>query len=308
MFLYETLYVLMVAGSVVFNEPLFTAIFWVEVFTFQSSQTVVNAILSKVLEMLMTLVLGIAIMYIWMVLGIILFRHTHEPDDNNICTNMFQCVLAYIFVALRGDGVKDLMGDLDIPLNVIDSVLPENGFFLPLLLWDFAYNWLFIYVLLAIITGIVIDAFGGLRDEKDAAEQDLRAVCFVCNLPRFNIDQGGIGFDKHVKTEHNPHWYLFFLIYLRRRSPGQLSTQEKYVLHKVWPASGNPQYDWIPRERCFSIQSGEEGDNAMAKLEHQVNSVEAKVDKMSSSLVRIEELLANMGKGDDEILNERKGT
>ena len=120
MFLYETLYLLMAAGTVWWNEPLLTTIFWVEVFTFQSSQTVVNAILSKIFEMIMTLVLGIAIMYIWMVVGIVLFRTEHEPDDNSVCTNMFQCTLAYIFIALRGDGVKDLMGDLDIPLNVID--------------------------------------------------------------------------------------------------------------------------------------------------------------------------------------------
>lgn len=198
------------------------------------------------------------------------------------------------------------MSDLDIPLNVIDSVLPERGFFLPLLLWDFAYNWLFIYVLLAIITGIVIDAFGGLRDEKDAAEEDLRSVCFVCNLSRFDIDQGPIGFVKHVNIEHNPRWYLFFLIYLTKRSPAQLSGQEKYVLHKVWPASGPPQYNWIPRECCFSIGSGQDSEDIVAQLADQVNSVEAKVDNVSSSLARIEELLASTGKGDDEPLNERK--
>ena len=32
--------------------------------------------------------------------------------------------------------------------------------------------------------GIVIDAFGGLRDERDAAEDDLQTTCFVCNLDR----------------------------------------------------------------------------------------------------------------------------
>jgi len=39
--------------------------------------------------------------------------------------------------------------------------------------------------------GIVIDAFSGLRDEKEAAEQDLQTKCFVCHLDRFTLDQKG---------------------------------------------------------------------------------------------------------------------
>ena len=130
--------------------------------------------------------------------------------------------------------------------------------------WDISYQFLFLYVLIAIITGaplpaprlqfatltlpplymcslgcrptgIVIDAFGGLRDKKDAEEEDikvmsqsaetymifciasahqncsciaalwpnaplspLQANCFVCNLDRFSLDQRGIGFDRHI--------------------------------------------------------------------------------------------------------------
>lgn len=48
--------------------------------------------------------------------------------------------------------------------------------------------------------------------------QDLKSTCFVCNVGRFQSDQDGIGFDKHVKFEHDPRMYLFFLIYLRRKS------------------------------------------------------------------------------------------
>ena len=295
LFLYETFYAGMAAVAVLLNEPLFTTVFWIEVFTFRSSAPVVNAVLSKVMEMFSTLLLGIAIMYIWMVLGIVLFLQNH---DEGLCTNMFQCFMTYIFVALRGDGVRDLMpNDVDIPLNVVDSVMADSGHFLIMLLWDFSYNWLFIYILLAIITGIVIDAFGGLRDEKDAAEDDLKNVCFVCSLARFQIDQSGIGFEKHVRTEHNPRWYLFFLIYLSRKPEALLSGPEKVVKAKAWPASGAPSYEWIPRECCDSIQVGEDHD-AVAKVEERVGAVEEKVerihDDMTSSLSRIEDMLAKM--------------
>jgi hypothetical protein len=51
--------------AVVFDDPLFTAFFWCDLTFFPGSQTVVNAIAFKAGEMLNTLVLGIAIMYLW---------------------------------------------------------------------------------------------------------------------------------------------------------------------------------------------------------------------------------------------------
>ena len=61
----------------------------------------------------------------------------------------------------------------------------------------------------------------GLRaapvEEKEADEEDLKTICFVCKVGRFTADQNGIGFDKQVKLEHNPKYYLFFLIYLQRK-------------------------------------------------------------------------------------------
>lgn len=57
-----------------------------------------------------------------------------------------------------------------------------------------------------VLIGIIIDAFKKIRDDKAELEEDIKAHCFVCNLDRFRVDQHGIGFDKHIKTEHNPRW------------------------------------------------------------------------------------------------------
>ena len=100
-----------------------------------------------------------------------------------------------------------------------------------------------------------------------------------------------------MRTEHNPRWYLFFLIYLSRKPEALLSGPEKVVKAKAWPASGAPSYEWIPRECCDSIQVGEDHD-AVAKVEERVGAVEEKVerihDDMTSSLSRIEDMLAKM--------------
>jgi inositol 1,4,5-triphosphate receptor type 3 len=110
----------------------------------------------------------------------------------------------------------------------------EDAFILRIA-WDIAFQIVFIYILLAIITGIVIDAFGALKEQKEADDDDLKSICFVCNIDRFTADQNGIGFDKHVKIEHSPKWYLFFLLYLQRKPKMNLSGQERYVKDLVWP-------------------------------------------------------------------------
>ena len=216
------------------------------------------------------------------------------------------------------------------------------------LLWDLLFQIIFIYILLAIITGIVIDAFGALKEQKEADEDDLKSICFVCNIDRFTVipihtstrahtfvyppwcllchgvfitklnvcfrfcvqaDQCGIGFDKHVKLEHRPSWYLFFLIYLQRKTPTSMTGQERYVFDKVWPEAGARDFRWLPREQAFTIHKGEQVDEALVEvqlLQVEVNKLNTKVDEMlklndkvdanhasmSASIARIEMVLS----------------
>ena len=113
----------------------------------------------------------------------------------------------------------------------------------------------------------MIDGFGALKEEKEADEEDLKSICFICHVDRFTADQSGIGFDKHVKVEHRPKWYLFFLIYLQRKSLTSMTSQERYVFEKVWPGSGVCDFRWLPREQTFTIQKGEEADKTLTEVQ-----------------------------------------
>eukprot|EP00960_Hanusia_phi_P018194 535241-Hanusia_phi.AAC.2 len=216
------------------------------------------------MAMLNTFFIGLVFLYAWMIIGVLAFADLHRDGKGDpICSNMFQCLVAYLFIAMRGNGISDLTTNPSIPRNLIDS-LSTPDFFSLQLLWELTYQvtrrasdksltafplqWLFIYVLLAIITGIVIDAFGSLRDKKQQEDEDLNKFCFVCNLERFKIDQVsmasrdvftqqllqlGVGFVKHIKLEHNARWYLFFLMRIKHTPVTLLTAQERYVRDKV---------------------------------------------------------------------------
>ena len=289
---YELMLIVLAILAVALREPtiavgpLFEMCFW------KGSKTVIDAIKFNAGKMIQTLILGLLVMYIWLVLG---FWLLYDEHDDDMCTNMFQCFFSYFYLTMRGDGVKDVLKDPVFNHNLYDFSDPSQGHMMLRTLWDMTYQFIFLYILIAIITGIVIDAFGGLKEEREAAEADLAARCFVCHLERFTLDQKGDGFEKHLASEHNPRWYLFFLLHIKQRPVAKLTGQEDYVLKKVWPGEGrNPSYRWLPREETLTLNA--EGDaeevDALRAMGEQVASLEA---KMMAHFVKVEEQLLSKG-------------
>jgi uncharacterized membrane protein YdcZ (DUF606 family) len=48
---------------------------------------------------------------------------------------------------------------------------------------------LVVEVLYSIITGIIIDTFGVLREESEVIEQDIIGTCLICGIDRGTIDK-----------------------------------------------------------------------------------------------------------------------
>jgi len=285
-FYYETLFFVAALLAVVQHEPLFTTYGLLELCFWKGSQTVIDAVRFNAYKMLQTVILGLLCMYVWMVFGMAFLWDAHVPNE---CTTMFQCFMSYLFKAVRDNGVKEMLDvpgeDFVFPRNFVDAFLAPEGVsgggisFIARIIWDMSFQILFLYILLSIITGIVIDGFSGLKEEREASENDLKSVCFVCSLTRFKIDMDGIGFDLHVKEEHNPKWYLFFLLRLKRRRVAALTGQEKYVKDKMWPPGDGPcTYDWLPRDMAVSMlfeQQTEEDESSNLQLERKVQDLEA---------------------------------
>ena len=210
---------------------------------------------------------------------------------------------SYLYLSIRGDGVKDVMIDAVFPTNIVDAlVIPADKTwsefpFMWRLFWDVSFWLLFILILTAIISGIIIDAFSGMRDEADSNEQDLRTVCFVCGLGRFEVDSKGMGFDYHVVSEHNPRWYLYFLLSIREKRVTEMTGQEAYVRRSVWP---NLDYSWIPKETTMSLRQDDinsemhEVTTRIGNLESRFESVDRQVHAIARSVAGINDALERM--------------
>lgn len=83
-------------------------------------------------------------------------------------------------------------------------------------------------VLTSIISGLIIDTFGQLREENEFIQQDITDKCFICSIPRDDFEQEGIQFRTHTKEEHNMWHYVWFKIYLDSKDPLSYTSAEIY--------------------------------------------------------------------------------
>ena len=53
------------------------------------------------------------------------------------------------------------------------------------------------------ISGLIIDAFGELRDQLEQVKEDMESKCFICGIGKEYFDKVPHGFETHTEKEHN---------------------------------------------------------------------------------------------------------
>lgn len=93
-------------------------------------------------------------------------------------------------------------------------------------------------LLIAIISGIIIDKFGELRSRREENIADAKSSCFICGRETKDIDKDLTcpSFEFHVQLQHNLWDYVYFIAYLKfqeEHNPAGFSALEKYVIDKI---------------------------------------------------------------------------
>ena len=94
------------------------------------------------------------------------------------------------------------------------TVKNEPNLFIARFFYDMSYYILVTMIMGNVTFGLIVDSFGGLRDETYAYEKDKKDVCFICQLTRNRALIKNIDFNDHVNKDHNVWNYVDFLCYL----------------------------------------------------------------------------------------------
>jgi hypothetical protein len=68
-----------------------------------------------------------------------------------------------------------------------------------------------------IVSGIILDAFGELRDINDSLDNDKNNFCYICNISRDKLEKNSEKFRVHIKKNHYLWNYLFYVISLEMK-------------------------------------------------------------------------------------------
>uniref|UniRef100_A0A8C5PNN5 Ryanodine receptor 1 n=1 Tax=Leptobrachium leishanense TaxID=445787 RepID=A0A8C5PNN5_9ANUR len=205
-------------------------------------RTILSSVTHNGKQLMMTVGLLAVIVYLYTVVAFNFFRKFYnksedEDEPDMKCDDMMTCYLFHMYVGVRagggiGDEIEDPAGD-------------EYEFYR--VIFDITFFFFVIVILLAIIQGLIIDAFGELRDQQEQVKEDMETKCFICGIGSDYFDTTPHGFETHTLEEHNLANYMFFLMYLINKDDTEHTGQESYV----WKMYQERCWDFYPVGDCF---------------------------------------------------------
>ncbi|XP_022619295.1 ryanodine receptor 2-like isoform X4 [Seriola dumerili] len=243
-FLYLAWYMLMsVLGH--FNNFFFAAHLLDIAMGFKTLRTILSSVTHNGKQLVLTVGLLAVVVYLYTVVAFNFFRKFYNKSDDKDardmkCNDMLTCYMFHMYVGVRagggiGDEIEDPAGD---------------EFEVERIVFDITFFFFVIIILLAIIQGLIIDAFGELRDQQEQVKEDMETKCFICGIGSEYFDTVPHGFETHTLQEHNLANYLFFLMYLINKDETEHTGQESYV----WKMYQERCWEFFPVGDCFRKQ------------------------------------------------------
>lgn len=213
-----------------------------------SLKTILQSVTHNGKQLMLTVMLLTIIVYIYTVIAFNFFRKFYiQEEDEEVdkkCHDMMTCFVFHLYKGVRaGGGIGDEIGD---PVG--------DDYEVYRIIFDITFFFFVIVILLAIIQGLIIDAFGELRDQLESVKEDMESNCFICTMGKDYFDKVPHGFDTHVQQEHNLANYMFFLMHLINKPDTEFTGQETYV----WNMYQQRCWDFFPVGDCFRKQYEDE--------------------------------------------------
>ncbi|XP_043914983.1 ryanodine receptor 2 [Protopterus annectens] len=212
---------------------------------FKTLRTILSSVTHNGKQLVLTVGLLAVVVYLYTVVAFNFFRKFYNKSEDGAtpdmkCDDMLTCYMFHMYVGVRagggiGDEIEDPAGDEYEIYRII---------------FDITFFFFVIVILLAIIQGLIIDAFGELRDQQEQVKEDMETKCFICGIGNDYFDTVPHGFETHTLQEHNLANYLFFLMYLINKDETEHTGQESYV----WKMYQERCWEFFPAGDCFRKQ------------------------------------------------------
>lgn len=185
---------------------------------------------------------------------------------NTYCHTLLECVTSTLQAGVRaGAGIGEM---------IQQPVIEEDKYWTRSL-FDVLFFIVVIIILLNIIFGIIIDTFAELRDKKKETDRQLNNICMMCGREKYEFEQHGNGWVKHISGEHDVYAYLSYIIYVMRKPIQECDGLEKIVKRKI----AISDVSFFPKTAiCLEGFDIEESDNPLDRIEEHIDEWVKTVD------------------------------
>lgn len=173
-------------------------------------------------QLLITVLLTVLVTFMFAVILLMFFTKYIEGSDPQLsCDSLWDCFVASCLIGVRVDG-----GGLGIALA---NPQVTQSLYFPRVLLDLIYFAIVVLVIRNIIGGVIVDAFGDMRVQKQQLDEELNQKCFICGCRRQLTESRGQGWSHHFLNEHSIFSYLAFVIYVSALKETNCTGLEMYV-------------------------------------------------------------------------------
>ena len=216
-------------------------------------------------------------------IGFFFLNDMFVNNDNVLCETAFACFVNVLNQGLRsGGGIGDIIKPQPYAHN-------DVGIFVGIALFDLSFFVLMIILLLNLIFGMIIDAFGELRDQKTRNDEDDKNVCFICGIERSEFERH-ISFEEHFINEHNMWAYINYIVLLlekQKSDKNSMTDIENLVLEKYLIKN----FEWIPISKSLTLETIYEKENI--KKVNEFDDMTNQIKKVQNSMVELGASLKN---------------
>jgi len=240
-----------------------------------------SSISRNVFQFLWTLFLLVITNVTYALIGFFFMNEKFQNSDTPLCETAFACFLNVLNLGLRsGGGIADVIGAQPYSSDHI-------GLFVARVIFDLSFFIIMIILLLNLIFGMIIDAFGELRDQKTRDEEDQKNICFICGIDRSEFERH-CNFEEHTVEEHNIWSYVFYLVYLvekQKISKTEMTDIENLVLERYLIKS----YEWVPVGKSLTLEKIYEKENV--NKEDNIEYIQKKVEGIQHDVINLSKQL-----------------
>ena len=160
--------------------------------------------------------------------------------EAEVCKTYSECFFDMMNSGIRGGG------GMGFGIKKIE----QKGFFIEFFL-EMVNFILVSLVFMNMITGIIVDSFGSVREKKNEDNEIKENTCYICSLHREKFEKNGIKFENHKEQEHNVINYFNYIYKVEKTDDSELNSLD----YQVMQSYKNKRTDFFPINTCLSLSS-----------------------------------------------------